>query len=284
MSVTRIWVLTDRRNLDQRMPLEVAKWLSAHSAPTLVIGDRGGAASRLAPAGPPDDTSVWDGLRTRDVVVARSHHPFAVALLQEAESLGARICDRWSSVLRVRDKVSCTLALAKKGLPVPPTFLAHRPEDLRRVPARYFPLLLKPAYGHNRHVLRIARYPSELGSVYWEEDIVLAQQYVDTPGFDLRLYVAGETVWAIRRLSPLPPGRDQPMPVPVTPALHDLVRGCREEFGLILFGLDCLESTNGPVIVDVNEFPNYTGVEEAPAVIGKLLLQLATSEGAVANT
>jgi glutathione synthase/RimK-type ligase-like ATP-grasp enzyme len=130
----------------------------------------------------------------------------------------------------------------------------------------------------------MVRYPSELGSVSWEEDFVLAQEYVDAPGFDLKLYVAGETVWAIRPLSPLPPGRDQPLPVPVTPAFHDLVRGCREEFGLILFGLDCMESTNGPVIVDVNEFPNYTGVEEAPAVIGQLLLQLATSEGEVANT
>jgi ribosomal protein S6--L-glutamate ligase len=227
---------------------------------------------------------VWDGLRTQDVVVARSRHPLAVALLQEAEALGARICDRWSSVLRVRDKVSCTLALAKKGLPVPPTFLAHRPEDLRRVSSRHFPLLLRPGYGDNGGELRMVRYPSELGSVLWEEDFVLAQQYVDAPGFDLKLYVAGETVWAIRRLSPLPPGRDQPLPVPVTPAFHDLVRGCREEFGLILFGLDVLESTNGPVIVDVNEFPNYTGVEEAPAVIGQVLLQLATSEGAVAST
>jgi hypothetical protein len=37
------------------------------------------------------------------------------------------------------------------------------------------------------------------------------------------------------------------------------------------------------VIVNVNEFPNYTGIEEAPAVIGRLLLQEATTEGAVAN-
>jgi ribosomal protein S6--L-glutamate ligase len=77
--------------------------------------------------------------------------------------------------------------------------------------------------------------------------------------------------------------REQPLPVPVTPVFQDLVKGCREEFGLILFGLDVLESTNGPVIVDVNEFPNYTGIDEAPAVIGDLLLQKATAEGAIAN-
>jgi ribosomal protein S6--L-glutamate ligase len=279
----RIWVLTDRRYLEQRMPLAVVVWLSGHSAPSLVIADRGGATSQLAPTGSPDDTSVWAGLRARDFVVARSRHPLAIALLQEAEALGARICDRWSSVLRVRDRVSCTMALVKKGLPVPPTFLAHRPEDLRRVPARLFPLLLKPVGADDARGVRMVQVPDELGSVSWGDDFVLAQHYVDAGGFDLKLYVAGETVWAIRRLSPLLAGRDQPLPVAVTPALQDLVRGCREEFGLTLFGLDVLESRNGPVIVDVNEFPNYTAVEEAPAVIGQLLLQKTATEGAVAN-
>jgi hypothetical protein len=33
-----------------------------------------------------------------------------------------------------------------------------------------------------------------------------------------------------------------------------------------------LEAADGPVIVDVNEFPNYTGIDEAPEVIGRLLL------------
>jgi ribosomal protein S6--L-glutamate ligase len=277
MSAPQIWVLTDRRYLDQRMPLAVVAWLSAYSAPSLLIADRGGAVSQLAPAGIPADTYEWDRLRGQDLVVARSRHPLAVALLQEAEARGARICDRWSSVLRVRDKVSCTLALVNRGLPVPPTFLAHRPEDLRRVPARRFPLMLKPAYGDNARGLRMVQDPADLASVSWGGDFVLAQQFVDAGGFDLKLYVAGETVWAIRRISPLLPGQDQPLEVPVTPAFQDLVRGCREEFGLTLFGLDVLESKAGPVIVDVNEFPNYTGVDEAPAVIGQLLLQEATT-------
>ncbi len=35
---------------------------------------------------------------------------------------------------------------------------------------------------------------------------------------------------------------------------------------------DVLETGRGPVVVDVNDFPNYTGVEEAAAAIGSLLL------------
>jgi hypothetical protein len=80
MNVPRIWVLTDRRYLDQRMPLALVAWLSGHSAPSLVIADRSGVVNKLAPPGPPDDASVWDGLRARDYVVARSRHPLATAL------------------------------------------------------------------------------------------------------------------------------------------------------------------------------------------------------------
>lgn len=273
--MTRIWILTDRRYLEQRMPRAVVKWLSARSPVSLVTADEGGIANQIAASGASADMSVWDGLQPRDVVVTRSRHPFAIALLQEAEARGARTYDRWSSVLRVRDKVSGTLALINRGLPVPPTFLAHRPEDLRRVPAEYFPLLLKPVSGNNGRGLRAVRDPGELASVTWGDEFVLAQHYVDAGGVDLKLYVAGETVWAIRRTSPLVPDDDHPLPVSVTPAMNQLVRDCREEFGLLLFGLDILESADGPMIVDVNEFPNYTGVEDAPAVIGRLLLQEA---------
>jgi ribosomal protein S6--L-glutamate ligase len=104
---------------------------------------------------------------------------------------------------------------------------------------------------------------------------VLAQCYVEACGVDLKVYVAGEEVWAVRRPSPLSPRPDEPVPAPVTPALRRLVRACRDEFGLLLFGLDVLESSDGPVVVDVNEFPNYTGVDEAPAAIGRLLLREA---------
>ena len=49
----------------------------------------------------------------------------------------------------------------------------------------------------------------------------------------------------------------------------------QSEFGLRLFGLDVLELPEGPVVVDVNEFPNYTGVDDAPAEIGRAVLEMA---------
>jgi ribosomal protein S6--L-glutamate ligase len=61
----------------------------------------------------------------------------------------------------------------------------------------------------------------------------------------------------------------------VTRDLLRLAVICGEAFGLSLYGVDVLETPEGPVVVDVNEFPNYTGVDEAPAAIGAFLVRLA---------
>jgi ribosomal protein S6--L-glutamate ligase len=265
-----IWLLTDSRYLRQRMPLALADWLESRRRPVrLVVADEPDAgfeiASALSPAGP------LVGLEPGDVVVARSRHPYALTLLQIAEELGARSVDSWSAVHRVRDKVRCTLALAQRGVPIPPTFLAHRPAELERLSADAYPLILKPVLGDNARGLRIVMDASELAAVEWPDELVLAQSYLDARAVDLKVYVADESVWAVRRPSPLSEATDDPVPAWLTSPLRDLVRACRSEFGLRLFGLDVLELPGGPVVVDVNEFPNYTGVDEAPDVIAALV-------------
>jgi ribosomal protein S6--L-glutamate ligase len=275
LAAAQIWVLTDRRYLRQRMPTAVVEWLGARGiAPRLVVADGGDLIGALA-APSSELESPWSGLGAGDLVVTRSRNPFALALLEQAEALGAQTVDCSSGVLAVRNKVRCTSALVRRGIPVPQTFLAHRPVDLARLPRRTFPLVLKPVLGDNGRGLHVVEEPEGLASVAWSDGLVLAQRYVEADGVDLKVYVAGEDIWAVRRPSPLSPRPDEPVPAPMTPALRRLVRGCRDEFGLLLFGLDVLESSDGPVVVDVNEFPNYTGVGEAPEVIGRLLLREA---------
>jgi ribosomal protein S6--L-glutamate ligase len=266
----QIWVVTDRRYMRQRMPRALLEWLASqgHEA-RVVIADDGSHLSMLAPCGGP---SAWADLEQDDLVVARSRHPFALALLKEAEALGARTVGSWSAVQRVRNKVRAALVLGEHNLPTPETFLAHRPAELARVPRSRFPLLLKPFQGDNGDGIRLVRSPDELGRVEWSEPMVLAQPFIDAAGIDLKLYAADDDVWAVRRPSPLGNGGGQPVRVPVDGVLRRLARACVDAFELPLLGIDVLHGADGPSIVDVNEFPNYTGIEEAPAVIGGFLL------------
>jgi ribosomal protein S6--L-glutamate ligase len=199
----------------------------------------------------------------------------ALALLKEAEARGARSVNAWAGVIKLRNKVRATLALARRRIPVPTTYVAHVPENLRGVPRAHFPLILKPFQGDNAAGILVVADPGELRSVMWPDPLVLAQPYVETDGIDLKLYVAADRVWAIRRRSPISEGTAVATPVQVTPELERLARACGLTFGLNLVGIDVLETADGPLVVDVNDFPNYTGIDDAPEVVGWFVLDRA---------
>jgi ribosomal protein S6--L-glutamate ligase len=218
------------------------------------------------------------------VVVARTRHPWGLALLHGIHQPGVEVLTPLDGVAAVRNKSRAALTLAEHGIPTPPTFLAATPAALKEVPRERFPLLLKPYLGDNARGIAGVRDPSELDHLAWRDGMVLAQTFVPCGGLDTKVYVAGERMWAVRRPSPLvieagwsPKGEagakvEPALPVPMTPALRRLAISCGALFGLELFGIDALDSSDGPLVVDVNEFPNYTGVPDAPEVIGRMVM------------
>lgn len=268
-----LWILTDRRYLEQRMPIALFHWLCERGrAPSVVLAD--GAAP-----------AIWSWLEPGDLVIARSRDPLAPALLEDAEARGAHTLDAGRAVERVRDKAACVRALAREGLPFPRTLVAEQSDDLRRLPKSAYPLVVKPVLGDNARGVRVVSARDQLDLVDWEHGPYLAQEYVDAGGVDTKLYIVGDRVWATRRASPLLGIDGGATRVPVTPALQRIADGCRRAFGLSLFGVDVLESAGRLAIVDVNEFPNYTGIDEAPEAIGSLLIsrRSAPAAGAVAT-
>ncbi|MFN2557936.1 MAG: RimK family alpha-L-glutamate ligase [Nitriliruptorales bacterium] len=264
-----IWVLTDRRYMRQRMPLSLLDELdrcAIHSAPVVaddIVADLIGGVD------------LWLGLRPGDTVVARTRHGLGLQLLREAEARGARLLMPWDGVMAVRDKPRALADLARRGVPVPPTYVAARPAELAELPRSAFPLVLKPPFGDNARGILLARTPDELHEATWDGDLVLAQPYLEVGGVDYKLYVAGDHVWMVRRPSPLlAVVAEAPRPtraVPPPPRLRSLALTCRDAFRLPLLGVDVLMGASGPVVVDVNDFPNYTGVDSAPGAIVDVL-------------
>jgi ribosomal protein S6--L-glutamate ligase len=268
-----VWVLTDRRYLGQRMPAALIEWLRGEGcSPEIIVADDRARLCSVAPLSESLVPSAWERLEPGDLVVTRSRDTFALALLEEAEARGAHTLDGAQAVQRVRHKATCALGLARRNLPIPPTLLASGPADLGDLPESAFPLVVKPVLGDNAQGVQVLTARAELDAVHWDGQPLIAQAYVEAGGFDIKLYVAGDEVWATRRPGPLSDRGDPVTRVEVTPALRRIAEGCRREFRLRLFGVDVLECGGRLSIVDVNEFPNYTGVEEAPAAIGALVL------------
>jgi ribosomal protein S6--L-glutamate ligase len=270
--VGSVWLLSDERYLRQRMPTALMRELDRTGVPVRVVK----AEDVVARIG----VDPWPELSEGDVVVGRTRNSFGLTLLRAVARPGVTVLPRWESVRHVRNKAWAAETLAAHDIPIPRTLLGESPAGLKGLSADDFPLLLKPHFGDNASGIMLVHHPVELDDLTWPDGLVVAQEFIDSGSVDLKLYGIGDQLWAVRRPSPLAvSGRPQPPePVELSPELERLAHACRNAFELELYGVDVLDSPRGPLVVDVNEFPNYTGVEEAPAAIAELVRSLLTEQ------
>ncbi|MEP6476500.1 MAG: ATP-grasp domain-containing protein [Actinomycetota bacterium] len=204
-----------------------------------------------------------------DMVLARGRSEQLLACLAVAEALGVATLNTSVAIRSVRDKRSMTRVLEAGKIPTPATYLAPIRRLVHMIRLADYPIILKPIFGDNARGLRIVRTPADLAKLAWSEPVALAQSFLPSDGYDLKLYGIGSRVWAVRKRSPLltvTGGRERIVggePVPLTPELEALARRCASAFDLDLYGVDCLPTDRGPVVLEVNDFPNYSGVPDA---------------------
>jgi hypothetical protein len=63
--------------------------------------------------------------------------------------------------------------------------------------------------------------------------------------------------------------------IPVTPELRRLALKMGAPFGLDIYGVDVVETPQGWVGVDINDFPSFGGVPGAVVLIAKFILHVA---------
>ena len=109
------------------------------------------------------------------------------------------------------------------------------------------------------------------------DSFFLAQRYVENRGFDIKLYAAGTKVYAVTKRSPLHPEVEvDKRLIPLTLELRKLALHVGKIFGLDIYGLDIVETSHGPVVVDVNDFPSYGQVPRAVELVASHILQITT--------
>jgi ribosomal protein S6--L-glutamate ligase len=276
MRMMNICLIAEKRYLAQRMPGVFLCALDALGAPADVICAN---TSHFDPAtgvvASPDHKRTFD-LNSYDVVVSRNRNGLGLAMLSYADAAGALTINSYAATERIRNKANMGVVLNRAGIPCPRTILACDPARLAGLPANEFPLILKPTYGDNSRGLLLVRQPRDLDGLDWAEDFVLAQQYLPNNGFDLKLYVCGDTVFAVRKPSPLnsDPAAEMGVVTPTT-AMIDLAHRCGAAFGLEIYGVDTIETPGGLAVIEVNEFPNFSGIETAGDCIAAYVLDRA---------
>ena len=223
-------------------------------------------------------------LQDFDLIVARGRSWALFCLLAWAESRNALTINRKAAIIAVYNKADMSVELAAGNIPVPRTFFGSLEALAKQVPMDCYPVILKPIFGDNCRGLVVVSSPEEMTSVEWNEPVAIAQSYLATDGYDLKLYGIGDQVWAVRKPSPFNKRSDTDGAnskaglLPLTPELEELGRRCGKIFGLELYGVDCIETDSGPLVIEINDFPNYTGVPEADERLADYVVRRAERE------
>ncbi|MBO1419919.1 RimK family alpha-L-glutamate ligase [Streptomyces sp. FH025] len=268
----RLCFLVEEHYRRDGMPLDVARQLVAwgHRVDVLRPGDSLIAISEAVRAGSHD---AW-------VLKTVSGGP-GLTLLEAAAAVGLTTVNDVRSIRGVRDKALASVIARTRGLPVPVTYAAARWERLAEIPSAEYPLVVKPADGSSGRAVRLVAGPDDLiglGPELAGEGLLIAQPYVPNSGTDLKVYCVDGELFATERPSPLHPGQGvRERQVPLSASVARIAAQVGEVFGLDLFGVDVLLGPDGPMVVDVNDFPSFRQVPEAVARVARAVLRLARS-------
>ena len=268
----KIGFLVEKRYLGQAMPGPVIRTFRDRHIDSDVICPEGCQFDPLTGVVRRADGATFD-LNRYDALVSRNRNALGLAMLAYADAAGIPAINTHAATQRVKNKAKMAIALGRAGVPCAPTVLADTLAALATLPRAWFPLILKATYGDNSQGLRLIRRPEDLDDVRWGENVVLARHYLANDGFDLQLYACGRPVFAVRKPSPLN-GDPTATPQPVRPdvRLMDIALCCGAIFGLDIYGVDTVETAHGPAVIEVNEFPNFTGVPDATTQIAEYIL------------
>lgn len=219
-----------------------------------------------------------------DIYLLKSHTLQALEVAHRLEQRGALLVNSWASSLACQDRVLMAQRMKEARLPWPQTWdfpsLGELPRQQGFLSTLSFPLIIKSRHSHRGDLVEKVRSVQQLRALarQWNQEPFVLQEFVQGDGWDIKLWVIDQQVFAARRRTPLDanaPKEDFPIPTEKLPTdWRSITLGVGRVFGLHLYGLDLLMTGQGPIIVDVNSFPGFRGVVGADSALISLIERL----------
>jgi ribosomal protein S6--L-glutamate ligase len=227
-----------------------------------------------------------------DLYLLKSHAPQALEVAHHLEQGGARVVNNWASSVACQNRVLMARRMNEANLPWPRTqdfaSLAALLEQSATLATLSFPLIIKSYYSHRGDLVAKIDTIEELQSLaeQWSDEPVVIQEFAAGDGWDIKLWVIDQQIFAARRRTPLEPNapkEDIPVPEQELPAeWAHITREIGRVFDLRLYGVDLLITERGPMIVDVNSFPGFRGVPGADSALVALVERLLQERQVIA--
>lgn len=229
------------------------------------------------------ECSVRSCLKSYDALVLKvTQEELGLAVLEVADALGIPTLNTPRAIRLVSNKAAATAYGTQRGIAFPRTYYLGSPHAFSQVPQDAYPLVLKPNTGSFKytHTPTVCLVPTakEAAQLQLSDDQdYLAVSYVENLGFDMKVYVSGQKIFATTRTSPL----HAPVThhaIPVTQEMSELALRIGSVFGLDLYGVDVLQTPQGLVPIDVNPFPGYHDISDAEVSIAEHILSVAKQQ------
>ncbi|MBN17599.1 MAG: 30S ribosomal protein S6--L-glutamate ligase [Euryarchaeota archaeon] len=203
-----------------------------------------------------------------------------VAITRQFERMGTYVANSSNGIQNSRDKLHAAQILSSNHIPIPTTALVRDWRDVERAIQQVggVPCVVKAPEGTQGSGVYLAHTERDASEIAWklleEGERVLVQEYIkESHGRDVRvLVVGGQVVASMRRRAH---GREFRSNYHLGGSVEkvdlpdDYARiACKAArlLGLEVAGVDLLESSRGPLLLEVNSSPGLEGIEKASGV------------------
>ena len=221
-----------------------------------------------------EDLCRFDALIIKKISEIYSPHLLdRLELLRVAEARGVRVFSRPEAILRLIDRLACTVSLRLADIPMPRTRVTEDPAEAEAAVAAYGSAVFKPLYSTKaRGMCVIEAGPeaaSRIANFAAANPVMYIQEKRDLSGQDLGMvFLDGVYLCTYARVSAsdtwdttIHSGGTY-APYAPDAGLIDLARRAQAPFGLTFTTVDVALTENGPIVFEVSAFGGYRGVKE----------------------
>ena len=202
---------------------------------------------------------------------------YGAAVLRQFEMMGVYPLNESVAITRSRDKLRALQLLSRKGVGLPVTGFANKPDDIDDLIKMVggAPLVIKLLQGTQGIGVVLAETNKAAESVIESflglKASALVQEFIsESRGSDIRCFVIGEKVVAAMQRqaeegefrSNLHRGGSAKL-IKITSLERETAVSAARTMGLNVCGVDILRSNHGPVVMEVNSSPGLEGIENA---------------------
>jgi ribosomal protein S6--L-glutamate ligase len=231
-----------------------------------------GKQSRILVGG--NELPHYDAILPR---IGASITEYGLAVVKHFEALGIYPVNSSWAIAESRNKMRCLQVLTEAGLLVPPTVLSRSRKGLEPAvrAVKGLPVILKVLQGTQGVGVMLLHTPIALGSVLdtlrgLDQDVIIQQFLAEAAGRDYRAFVVGnKVVAAMMRTAPEGEFRSnihrggEGRLVKIGKDFEKAAIRAAQVLGLEIAGVDLMDSSSGPMILEVNSSPGFEGIERA---------------------